>query len=192
MQLVRDEDDRAAVGRHRAQGREERARLLRREHRGRLVEDQHARVAVQRLEDLDALLLADRELPDARARIDRQAELLARARRRAARARARSGTSRRSRWSPSATFSATVNGSHQPEVLVHHAHAARERIARRAQLHGLAVQLERALVGAVEARDDVGERALARAVLAQQRVHLARRGSRGRRRRWRRRPGSAS
>ena len=41
--------------------------LLRREHGGRLVQDQNARVAVERLEDLDALLLADRELPDLRA-----------------------------------------------------------------------------------------------------------------------------
>ena len=62
---------------------------------------------------------------------------------------------------------------HEAEVLVHHAHAARERVPRRAQLDGLAVQLERSLVGPVEARDDVRERALARAVLAQQRVHLA-------------------
>ena len=70
VQLVRDEDDRPPVGRHRAQRLEERARLLRREHRGRLVEDQDARVAVERLEDLDPLLLADRELPDPRARVD--------------------------------------------------------------------------------------------------------------------------
>ena len=76
VQLVRDEDDGAAVGRHRAQRLEERARLLRRQHGGRLVEDQDARVAVERLEDLDALLLADRELPDAGARVDGEAELI--------------------------------------------------------------------------------------------------------------------
>ena len=49
---------------HRAERGEERHRLLRREHRGRLVHDQDARLAVERLQDLDALLLADRELPD--------------------------------------------------------------------------------------------------------------------------------
>ncbi len=76
MQLVGDEDDRAAVGGHGAQRLEQRAGLLRRQHRGRLVQDQHARVAVERLEDLDALLLADRELPDARAGVDGQPELL--------------------------------------------------------------------------------------------------------------------
>ena len=44
--------------------------LLRRQHRRRLVEDQDPRLAVERLQDLDALLLAERELPDARARVD--------------------------------------------------------------------------------------------------------------------------
>ena len=41
--------------------------LLRREHGGRLVEDQDAGVAVERLEDFDALLLADRQRADAAA-----------------------------------------------------------------------------------------------------------------------------
>ena len=172
VQLVRDEDDRAAVGRHRAQRLEQRARLLRGQHRGRLVEDQHARVAVERLEDLDALLLADRELPDARARIDGQAELLAELGDTRSSA-ARSGTSRRVALVAERDVLGDRERLDEAEVLVHHPHAARERVARRAQLHGLAVQLERPLVRAVEARDDVRERALARAVLAEQRVHLA-------------------
>ena len=44
-----------------------------------------ARLAVERLEDLDALLLADRELPDLRPRVHVQPEALDRALRRAAR-----------------------------------------------------------------------------------------------------------
>ena len=44
-----------------AQRREQRLGLLRRQHGGRLVEDQDARVAVERLQDLDALPLADRQ-----------------------------------------------------------------------------------------------------------------------------------
>ena len=63
-QLVRDQDDRRAVGAQLAQHGEQLVDLLRRQHRGRLVEDQHARVAVERLEDLDALLLADADLLD--------------------------------------------------------------------------------------------------------------------------------
>ena len=70
VQLVRDEDDRAAVGRHRTDRLEERVGLVRRQHGGRLVEDEDAGVLVERLQDLDALLLADRELPDTRTWVD--------------------------------------------------------------------------------------------------------------------------
>ena len=42
-----------------AHDREELLRLLRREHGGRLVEDEDVGAAVERLQDLDALLLAD-------------------------------------------------------------------------------------------------------------------------------------
>ena len=61
----------------------------------------------------------------------------------------------------------------EPEVLVHHPDSALQGVAGRAQRHRLAMQLERALVRPVQTRDDVGQRALAGAVLAQQRVHLA-------------------
>ena len=57
--------------------REQRGRLLRRQHRRRLVEDQDPRVAIKRLQDLDALALADGQRADARVRIDAQSELLA-------------------------------------------------------------------------------------------------------------------
>ena len=163
----------AAVGRHRAQRLEERARLLRRQHRGRLVEDQDARVAVERLEDLDALLLADRELPDARARVDGEAELI---RQRGHLALERGAVGHEPPVALVAQGDVLRDGERldETEVLVHHPDPALQGIARRAQVDGLAVQLERALVRPVEARDDVRERALARAVLAQQRVHLAR------------------
>ena len=92
-----------------AQRREQRLDLLRDEHRGRLVEDEHPAVAVERLQDLDALLLADRErrrreragstrMPK---RSDRLGHRLRR-RRRAAR--------ERRPIAPRTTFSATVIG----------------------------------------------------------------------------------
>jgi hypothetical protein len=45
-----------------AQRVEQRLSLLRREHRGGLVQDQDARAAVQRLQDLQPLALAHRQL----------------------------------------------------------------------------------------------------------------------------------
>jgi hypothetical protein len=60
LHLVRDQRDRRAGHGHRAQHREQRAHLAGGEHRGRLVEDQHAGVTVQGLEDLDALADAER------------------------------------------------------------------------------------------------------------------------------------
>ena len=73
MQLVRDEDQPATVVGELAQRGEQIVDLGRGQHRGRLVEHEHLGVAVQRLEDLGALALADGELPDVRVRIDLQA-----------------------------------------------------------------------------------------------------------------------
>ena len=52
---------------------EELVGLLRRQHRGRLVEDQEFRILHQRADDLDALALADRKLPDLAPGIERKA-----------------------------------------------------------------------------------------------------------------------
>ena len=78
VQLVRDEDHRLAARREAADHLEELLRLLRREHGGRLVEDEDVRVAVERLQDLDALLLADGDVLDPRRRVDRQPVAVAR------------------------------------------------------------------------------------------------------------------
>ena len=72
-------------------------------------------------------------------------------------------------------FSATVKVCDQPEVLVHHPDPRVERVARRGEVGGLAVEEDLALVRPVEAGEDVRERALAGAVLAEERVHLAER-----------------
>ena len=174
VELVRDEDHGLALGGHRAQGREQRVRLLRREHRRRLVHDEDPRVAVERLQDLDPLLLADRELPDARARVDGEAVRLAELR--------DAPLDRRRVDEEPATLAAVVaehdvlgDGERldEPEVLVHHADAGVEGIPRRMEVHLLAVELDLALVRAVEPGEDVRERRLPRAVLAEQGVHLA-------------------
>ena len=71
-------------------------------------------------------------------------------------------------------FSVTVSDGDQREVLVDHAEAGGDRVARRAERHGLAVDADLARVGLVEPGQDVHERALAGAVLAEQGVDLAR------------------
>ena len=58
VQLVRDEDDRHALPLEGLEDREQLGRLLRREHGGRLVEDEDVCAPIQRLHDLDPLLLA--------------------------------------------------------------------------------------------------------------------------------------
>ena len=61
----------------------------------------------------------------------------------------------------------------EPEVLVHHADAVREPFPRTVQDDALAVDEQLTRLGPVQAAHDRGERALPRAVLAEQRVHFA-------------------
>jgi hypothetical protein len=58
-------------------------------------------------------------------------------------------------------------------MLVHHRDARVERVARRVELDPVSPQPDLALVRPVEAGEDVGQRRLAGAVLAQQCVYLA-------------------
>src|SRR5262249_12951984 len=64
----------------------------------------------------------------------------------------------------------------EPKVLVHHADACLDRVTGRVEVHLLAVELDLAGVGPVEAREDVGEGALAGAVLAEEGMYLPGRG----------------
>ena len=64
VQLVADEDDAAPRRGHRPQRPEQLVDLLRRQDRGGLVHDQDAGTAIEHLQDLHPLLLADGQLPD--------------------------------------------------------------------------------------------------------------------------------
>ena len=66
VELVGDEDDRRSLGREAAQDLRELDRLLGGQHGGGLVEDQDVGAPVERLQDLDALLHADRDVLDER------------------------------------------------------------------------------------------------------------------------------
>ena len=73
VELVGDEDDRTAFGGEAAEHVEERVSLEGRQHRGRLVKNEDAGVAIERLQDLDALADADRQSADRRVGVDREA-----------------------------------------------------------------------------------------------------------------------
>ena len=174
MELVRDEDDRAPVAGHRANRLEERLGLLRGEHGSRLVEDEDARLLVERLQDLDTLLLTEGELPDPCARIDCESVPQRQLRDSPLdhpRAKQESPTDR----AVIAEHDVLRNGErrHEPEVLMHHRDPRVERIARRAELHSAAEEVDLSVVRPVETREDVGERRLPGTVLPQQGVHLA-------------------
>ena len=117
------------------------------EHRGRLVEDQDPAVARERLEDLDALLLPDRQVLHARrsdppgSRIGSDAS--------AARRPAAARSSRRPLDRPSTRFSATRHRPHQREVLGDHPDAGGDRVVRRPD--GQDVALDHHLAGVAPA-----------------------------------------
>ncbi len=173
MQLVGDEDDRPAFGGHLAQGHEERLGFLRGEDRCRLVEDQDPRFLVERVQDLDALLLADGELPDPRTGIDGQRVTLAELSHLAC---DRVGVDQElaAFTAPVAEHDVLGDGESldQPELLVHHADTGVEGVAGGGEADRLPVELDLAFVGPVETGEDVHQRRLAGAVFAEQGVHL--------------------
>ena len=130
-ELVADEHDREPIGDEATQGREQGLHLLRDEDRRGLVEDEHAAVARERLDDLDALLLPDREVRDAGVGIDRDAEAWRRPRR--TRLRAASGRGAMPLDRPRTTFSATVMGRTSEKCCVTMPDARRDGVARRAR-----------------------------------------------------------
>ena len=168
-QLVRDKDDGLARARVLVDEVHQDVGLLRRQHGRRFVHDQQLGVLVERLEDLDLLLDADRQVADDGGRVDVKAVLggqvgddlvvvldvipaLDQA--------------------EDDVFGHRVR-LHQGKVLLDHGDA---------QLHGvlggmdgllLAVDQDLAFVGAVEAVEHLHDGALARAVFAQQRQDLA-------------------
>ena len=170
LELVRDEDDPAALACHPAQALEELHRLLRSQDRGRLVEDEDVRSAIEVLQDLDALLLADGELPDGTTGVDAHAVVLGEA------CDVPLELPRPDQRPGRVPAERDVLGRGEPvdeaEVLVHHADAAVDRVSRRAQLRRRAPDRDRARVGMHEPGEHVHQRGLAGAVLAEERVDL--------------------
>ena len=172
-ELVADEDDRHAVVAQRAQHLEQLAGLLRGQHRGRLVEHEDAGVAVERLEDLHALLGADGHVLDHRVGVDGEAVALGQLAHPAGALAHVEQAAAPARLAAEHDVLGHGHDRHEHEVLVHHADAELDRLRRRVDLDRLAVHADLALVGVVEPVQDRHQRRLAGAVLAQQGVHLA-------------------
>ena len=124
-----DEDDGLALLAQDAEHAEEVVGLGRGQHAGRLVEDEHVGAAVERLEDFDALLGADRDVLDDRIGIDVEVVLAWRGVRARSRARVEAGAEQRAVLGAENDVLEDGEIVDQHEVLVDHADAERERMA---------------------------------------------------------------
>ena len=163
--LVGDEDDRLALVAQAAQDAEQMVRLGGRQNAGRLVEDQDVGLAVERLEDLDALLEAHGEVAHHRVRIDLELVILRKPRQFGARLGQR-------RPEQGAVLRAQDDvlengeGLHQHEVLMHHADSGGDGRLAVGDLDGPAIDADLAGIGVVEPVEDGHQRGFSRAVLA--------------------------
>ena len=172
VEEVRDEDDAAAAGAHAAQHLEQALHLGRRQSRGRLVEDDDARAREQHAGELDQLLQADRQRAHARVRIDIDAEVGEMPARTVHHGAPVDDAALRRLLAEIDVLGHREVG-HDAQLLVDHADAGRQRLARRAEMHGPAVDRHAAVVLAVQAGDDLHQGRLAGTVLADQAVDFA-------------------
>src|SRR6266542_1887495 len=170
VQLVADEHRRAPLARQTADRREERLALLRSEHRSWLVEDEQPPPSVEHFQDLDSLPLADRQLPDARPRIDGETVVSGEPlHRHDARLEVEQ---ERGAVPPEEHVLGGGEALDEAEVLVHHADPELARVARRAQVDEPPVERDGAGIGPVETGQDAHERGLAGPVLPEDGQHL--------------------
>ena len=151
------------------------------DHRGRLVEDQDFRFGDERLGNFDDLLARDAERADQRAGIDLgEAEIGKHARGDAVRLGPVDDEREPARrHAPEQHILRDAEMRQQRLFLVDRADAERHRIGRAGDRHRLAVEQDFAAVGTGCARQHLHQRRLARAVLAAQRQHPARRDLEG-------------
>ena len=174
LEVVRDVDDADAVVAQPSDVREEALDLGRAERRGRLVEDDELGARRQRAGDLDGLLLGHAELARRAVEVAADADQLEPLLRQPARVAPGDG--------------AEAAGQAAEQHVLDHAQVARDlallrdqadadlaRLDRREVRERLPVEADLAAVGADDTRDDLQERRLASAVLADQGMHAARR-----------------
>ena len=171
VELVGDEDQGVALGLELAQVREERVDLLRHQHRGRLVEDDDLGAAVEHLEDLHALPLADAERLDELVGVEVEAVASSEISSISARA---SSPMPCSFSAPSTTFSSTVRLSASMKCWKTMPMPELDRVGRRARTSTASPSTSMVpVVGLLHAVQDLHQRRLAGAVLADEGVDRA-------------------
>ena len=168
MELVGDDDEGLAVRFHVPHDLEQLIRLLRGQYGSRLVQNQDIRPPVEYLYDLHRLLLGNGHIVDLLIRVNVEAVFL---------------TDLPDLFSglhqiqlSLQTQNDVLRGGehiHQLEVLMDHADAQIERILGGGDGHRLAVDVDLALIGEIDAGKHIHQRGLAAAVFAQQRQDLA-------------------
>ncbi len=171
VELVRDEDHGLALLLQPVEHLRQLGDALWRQHRRRLVEDQHARAAPERLDDLDLLLVPEGEVDRPRVGVDVDAEQLGELGQ--ALPRTRLVEPQPARLSPSIRFSSTVSAGISAECWWTVPIPRSSAVARGRDRRLDALDEDRAGVGAVQAGEDPDQRRLAGAVLAEQAVNLA-------------------
>ena len=170
---MRDEDDGLALAPEGAEDAEEVVRFLGREDGGRLVEDQDVGAPVERLQDLDALALADAEVAHPRVQVHLEVVLAPEALELGAR-------SRQARLEQESALDAEHHvlddreRLDEHEVLVHHADPGGEGVLGAPDGRRLAADEDLAPVREVVAVEDAHQGGLPGAVLADDAVDRAR------------------
>jgi hypothetical protein len=175
---VADVDDREAFLAQLADQAEQMFRFARRQRRRRFVHHQNACAGMHGARDLDELLLGDRQRADQRVRPERRAEarqhVLAAARHRRAVDGAPAPVAA-AQLAPDVDVLRDGEVRREAQLLIDHRDAGIARGERAVDVDALAVDQDFAAgVGTIRAREDFHQRRLARAVLAHQRVDLAR------------------
>ena len=171
---MRDEEQGAALVAQAAGDGEQAVDLDAAQGGGRLVHDEHPGVERDGLRDLDDLLVGDREAERRAVGVDPHAEPREEAERLAPASRLRSmRPSERGRLAAHEDVLGDRQVGEERRLLVDDGDAGGLRLGGRGEVDGLAVEQELAGVALVEARDDLDERRLAGAVLADEGVDRA-------------------
>ena len=170
---MRDVDDAGAGGAEAPHDLQQTADLTLGQRGGRLVHDQDARVRADRLRDLDELPFGHAQASDLTIRIDRGADLFQNLRCVASARAPVDAAERAAAVERQRDVLGDGQARKQGGVLIDRRDAER---ARRRRIHAMdraPRDGQRAGVGALGTRDDLDQGGLARAVLADERVHLA-------------------